>query len=88
MQTFSVIFNIVFVVAGGVAFLWSLIGLLVGVVWLILHFVTKGHKLNKGKWFFVTFGGMVTLFVLLILFAFLFTILYFSGVNIPSNYSL
>lgn len=69
MQIFTTIINLILSVAGLIAFLWTMIGTPIGVVWLIVHLSQKNHKLDKKKWVIVTFGGMIVLLLVFVIYA-------------------
>ena len=64
-----IIVNLLLGIMGIVAFLWLVIGLPAGGVWLLVNLTSKKKKsLNTKKWIIVTFGGMAMLLVVFILY--------------------
>lgn len=84
MQIVSTIINFVLIVAGITGFFWSMVGVPIGIVWLIMHLFANasGNKLNKKIWAWITFGGVGVLIFVFTLYALGFIVTALFGINI------
>ncbi len=68
-----IIINLLLGILGIVAFLWLVIGLPVGGIWLLISLTSKKKKTpNIKKWIIVTFGGIIMLPIVFTLYALLY----------------
>lgn len=62
----------ILLVLGGISFIWIAIGTPLGLIWGLVHLLEakyKKAKFNRKLWFWTTFGGMVVLLAVLLIYA-------------------
>lgn len=76
MASLVIVVRVILIAIGVLAFLWNTVGLPIGMVWGAVYLIDSKSKkkFNKRRWFWVTFGGMITLFGVFSLYALVATV--------------